>query len=156
MKQLISSFAIALLALGEAPQIAPPPMREGLWSVHVVSTANPGNEVTVRDYQFCRSHAYDEALERSSNSMPTCKKTFDTLEGNKRTLEVACQSLGSSIVTRGEIIYSGDTASHNTEHSTISPAIRGKASLDAVSDFRYVGPCPVGMKPGDKRQNPSQ
>ena len=48
------------------------------------------------------------------------------------------------LLTKVVYTYQGDTASHTEMHMNV-----GKSETVMIMDAKYLGSCPVGMKPGD-------
>jgi hypothetical protein len=142
--------AIALLFLiGTARAIDGPSLKEGFWSVHQVTTDNPGNKVTDGHYSICRNHAFDHHLDNAPKN-PNCNFTTDTMLGNKHITSGTCHTQSTTITTKSTGTYLGDTAVHVENISTYSPALLGHTTETMVIDFKYTGACPAGIHPGDR------
>jgi hypothetical protein len=141
----------ALLFAAEGAYAADPPaMKEGLWSIHTVSTDQPGNKKTEGTRSICRNHAYDERVRAmaAQKSATTCKTISENSSSGTITTETQCSVGGSVLRTKGIVTFSGDTA-HSETHSTYTPAMYGVSETTMVMDQKYVGACPAGMEPGD-------
>jgi hypothetical protein len=117
-----------------------PPLKEGFWSVHQVTTDNPGNKVTDAHYSICRNHAYDHHIESAAKN-PACTFSSDTMHGNQHIVSGTCHIHDTTITTKSTSTYLGDSAVHSETSST---------QETMVSDFKYTGACPAGIQPGDR------
>lgn len=127
------------------------PMKEGLWSIHTVSTDQPGNNKTDSTVKLCRNHAYDDRVRTLANEQSTkssCKISENT-SGNTTTSETECAVAKSVLKTKGTVTIVGDTA-HSESHTTYTPAMYGTSETTMVMDQKYLGPCPAGVEPGDR------
>jgi Protein of unknown function (DUF3617) len=129
----------------------PPPLKAGLWSIDIEMTGNPGNDRKTQSFNVCRSHASDEQQELASKSNPACSTTVDKFRGSKRTYSASCHINGVDITMQTITTYSGDTATSATDHITFNPAVQGHTSVDGIENDRYIGPCPAGLKPGQRQ-----
>jgi hypothetical protein len=136
MKKLMTISAAAFL-LSIARAADPPPLKEGLWDVSGESIVNPGGKKTEFNYQLCRNHAYDKAMDALVKNAPGCTTSFDDLGGGRFASASSCSAEGTLIVSKGT-------------YATYTPAYRGKTDERVLQDQRYVGDCPAGMKPGDR------
>jgi hypothetical protein len=80
-KMLVSAVAVLFLALANAAN--PPELKEGLWSVHSQSVANPGNKKSDETYTLCRNHAYDQSVQALAKSMKGCTTVSEGFQGGK-------------------------------------------------------------------------
>jgi len=129
----------------------PPPVKEGLWSLHTVSTDNPGNKRTEGTRSLCRNHDYDTRIREQAETRQkqNCKPLAKTSSGNTFTEESECTMMGSVITSKVVATFTGDTAIHSETHATYKPALHGIAEMTLIMDQKYVGACPAGMEPGD-------
>jgi hypothetical protein len=138
---------VALFAMGTDD----PPLKEGLWSLHTVSTYGDGSK-TDDTTLICRSHAYEEYVKGlSAEALKMCKTT-ETVHGNTRTQESACKAAGITILVTETSTYTGDTAIHSEQHSKYSPP-QPKMTDSTIREHKYLGPCPANMKPGDTKDS---
>ena len=153
MKTSVLSAAVTLFTLGAGTTADIPLLKEGLWSAHVVTTGNPGREVKQQTFSICRSHDSDRAEEiAGTTSLPVgCTKSPDVIQGNARSFSISCKNGDKSSITKSVVTYSGDIAFHVEAHTVFTPAVRGHITVDGITDEKYVGPCPAGLKPGQKR-----
>ncbi len=129
----------------------PPVVKEGLWSIHTVSTDNPGNKKSEGTRSICRNHAYDTRIREQAEiqQKKTCKLVNRTSSGSTLSEESECTVQGSVIKTKGTTTFNGDTSFHSENHATYTPALYGTAETTMIIDQKYVGSCPAGMEPGD-------
>jgi hypothetical protein len=139
------------LAGGGVYAADPPVMKEGLWSIHTVSTDQPGDKKTEGTQKLCRSHAYDERVRAmaAQQSAKTCKTISENTAGGTMTTENQCTVGGSVLKTKAVVTFNGDSA-HSETHTSYTPAMYGMSETTMVMDQKYLGPCPAGVQPGDR------
>ncbi len=150
MIRQICTVAAALLPMLAARAAELPQVQEGLWEIHSQGIQNPGNKKTDSTHKLCRDHAYDLAALAMVKNMKGCTSTIESLGGGKFSADSQCTIAGTQIVSKGTATYQGATALHSETHTTYSPASDGKTDEVLIQDQKYVGSCPVGMKPGDQ------
>ena len=143
---MVFSLAIAAAGAGDAPEV-----KEGLWSVHTQTIENPGNKKTEGSFELCRSHAYDQSVRATAKAMKACTMTNESLQGGKYSSGTHCVVGGTTIESKGTTTFQGDTSTHSETHSTYSPAMGGISESTTIMDQKYVGSCPAGMQPGDRK-----
>lgn len=143
----------ALLLLSVARAADPPPLKEGLWQVHGQSIENPGAKMTEFNYQICRNHAYDNAMDALVKNAKGCTTSSDDLGGGRFASSSSCNVEGTLISSKGSFTYESTTSARSESYATYSPAFRGKTDERVVQDQKYLGNCPAGMKPGDRITN---
>ncbi|HUB79217.1 MAG TPA: DUF3617 family protein [Bryobacteraceae bacterium] len=144
----IAMTAALLLPLARATD--PPEVKEGLWSVHMQFTDNPGNKKTEGSYSLCRDHAYDQRARARAKQIPGCTVTSENSAGGKYTVEMRCVKMGSTIEGKSVTTILSDTTVHSESHSTTNPPLAGVSEQTVVMDQKYTGSCPAGAKPGDR------
>ena len=129
----------------------PPPVREGLWSIHTVSIDNPGNRRTEGTRSICRNHPYDVRIREQAEKRQKqyCKSTVQKSTGNGSTEESECTVQGSAVRSKVVTTFVSDASIHSETHATYAPALYGTAEMTMIMDQKYVGACPAGMQPGD-------
>jgi len=129
----------------------PPAMKEGLWSIHTVSTDQPGDKKTEGTQKLCRNHAYDDRVRAmaAQQSAKSCKAPIESSSGGTITTETECTVAGSVLKTKGVVTFNGDSA-HSETHTTYTPAMYGMTETTMVMDQKYLGACPAGVEPGDR------
>jgi len=142
---MLSAFGAMLLA----QDVASHNIKEGLWSQHLQFTENPGNKKRETTQTVCRTHAYDIWSRDRSKKRAGCKVISENSTAASYTIEMECTVQGSVIKSKTVATFSGDTAVHSESHSTQTPPLMGIAESTAISDDKYVGPCPAGAQPGD-------
>jgi hypothetical protein len=148
MKRILSTLLLA--GVGFAAD--PPSMKEGLWSIHMVSVDQPGNTKTDTTDKLCRSHAYDErvrAIAAQQSAKSSCKTISETTVGGTTTTENQCTVGKSVLKTKGVANINGDSA-HSETHTTYTPPMYGATETTMVIDQKYLGACPAGVEPGDR------
>lgn len=144
------SFSLAALLLSVAYAADPPKLKEGLWSVHSESAGNPGNVKTAADFNLCRDHAYDDLVRTRDKSIRGCTVASDNFADGKLTTEIHCKLMGVITETKTITTYQGDTATHSETEATYEPAKGGLTDQTTVTEQKYIGACPAGMKPGTR------
>ncbi len=147
---LAATLTIATLclpALADFPSM--PPVKEGLWKIHNVDTY-PDQPTQDTTYFLCRSHAYDDSVREKMKTIQShCVTSGDTTLGNKRSINTTCDISGYHTVSKATLTMS-DNFYHSETDSTIT--ISGHTSSDkTVQDQTYMGVCPAGMSPGDRK-----
>jgi len=153
MQRIVLAFAVTGLAILIAGPTDPPPVKEGLWTIHTETTNNPSGKKSEASYTLCRTHAFDEQMRASEKSMKGCSVVSENLEGHNYSSEIQCKAGATTISSKGTTTFKGDTAIHMEQHTSYSPAMGGVTDSTIVIDSTYTGSCPDGVAPGD-RTNP--
>jgi hypothetical protein len=155
MKTLAGLAAAALLlASSNVSAVDPPPMKEGLWSIHSQSVTNAGTPSSNAS-TICRTHAYDQKVREKMKSMPGCTTASETLQGNEYSMRFQCTVQGSVINSASTVTFT-DNSAHSEVHASYTPALQGVTEMTMKQDQKYLGPCPAGMKPGDIKPTDTQ
>jgi hypothetical protein len=149
MKISASLSAALLMSIGFANAADPPPLKEGLWTVHTLSTDNPGVRTRENTATICRNHAYDQHVHSIARSKTGCTTINETLLGGQYTVQMHCVVKGTVVESRGVTTYRGDTSAHSESHATFAPAMDGLTETSMIQDQKYLGACPAGLQPGD-------
>jgi predicted homoserine dehydrogenase-like protein len=149
MKKPAFAVLALLTAITSANALNAPALKEGFWSVHTVTTTNPGNKVSDGKYSICRNHAFDQHAEAAGKNM-NCNIKSDSMQGNKHIVEMTCHVGPTTIVSKSVGTYQSDTSVHNETTASYAPAFMGNTLETMVMDFTYVGSCPAGVQPGDR------
>jgi hypothetical protein len=149
----VLAAGITLTAAGQAGDARTgdaPELKEGLWLLQTVTTTLPGNKKSVEAVTLCRNHAYDAYANAMALMQKDCtvKRNF---QGDTMSLDGTCTVKGSTVLSKGSMKMSGDTAAHSETHTTYTPALRGVVESSLVQDQTWLSSCPAGMKPGDQR-----
>jgi hypothetical protein len=141
---------IALLCLLASAYAADAPaIKEGYWTVHTITTDNPGNSVSEGKYSICRSHAFDHFLDTRPKPAG-CTTKADSFQGKQHIVEMVCK-LGPTVLTNRDVsTYVSGTSIHSESNATYNPALEGHTSEKLVMDFTYAGACPANIQPGDR------
>jgi len=139
---------LAIIAVRAADQ---PALKEGYWSIHTVSTNQPGNQKTEGNQTICRSYEYDQHAREAAkkNAAKTCKTISETTSGSTTITESECTMAGSVLHSKATVTAAGDTAVHSEIHTTNTPAMYGVSESTMIMDQKYIGACPAGVEPGD-------
>jgi hypothetical protein len=150
MKRLMVAPIAFVYVAAVAIQADPPSLKEGLWSIHTVSTSQPGDKKTVGMRSICRDHAYDDRVRAQAKAQAaTCKSHTENDSGSKYESESTCVVRGTTIHVKGITTASGANATHTESSTTYNPAFYGISATTMIMEQKYVGACPVGMEPGD-------
>lgn len=154
-KSLVCLIAALAIPAG-APRAADyPELKEGLWQIHMQFLDAGGKVTSDASSQVCRSHAYDKATEDKAHTMmgKFCSPPNESLSGDTFTSEISCKTpdSASTSVTKSIATFSGDTAAHTESHTTYTPAYSGMTAESMIQDQKYLGSCPSGMQPGDRK-----
>lgn len=140
---------VASIGMAGADEFKAPPMKDGLWETHSLRT-HEGKTVTDSSVKVCQS----QELTKSTQSMgdevrkrDQCASTVSQPSANTYVEESRCaKGANAGSVTKVIYTFQGDTNSrmemHIHEHNDKSETVM-------VMDMKYLGSCPVDMKPGD-------
>jgi hypothetical protein len=149
MKKPLVVVIPVLLLFGTAYALDTPPMKEGLWKLHMVTTS-PNAAPMDMTYTICRNHAYDNSIHQMVEKKTGCSINADSISGSKRTYSSSCKVGATTIMSSAVVTWSGDTHFHTETHTTYTPAFSGMTQSTMIQDQTYVGSCPAGMSPGDR------
>jgi hypothetical protein len=149
-KRIFVYAAGLLLPIGLTLAANEPSMKEGLWTVHTVSTNNPGNTKSEGTISICRNHAYDESVEAAAKTKRGCTTVSESFEGGKRSVVMHCTVATTAVDTKAVTTFDGENAAHSEVHATYTPPLAGISEMTMVQDQKYMGACPAGAQPGDR------
>lgn len=151
-KPVLTAACLLLFGIAHAADFPDmPPMKEGLWKIHMVDTA-PGQKPTENTYLFCRDHAWDQHTRQIAQKfLASCTTTIDTKSGNTRTAVMSCKIANSTITTKSTLTTTGDTQYHSESSTTFTPPLNGQSQSTMIQDQTFVGACPANMQPGDRQ-----
>jgi hypothetical protein len=148
-KTAVAALTLLLTAAAYADFPDMPPMKEGLWKIHMVDNTT-GQKPTDTTYSLCRDHAWDQqARQLSQKVLSSCTTSSDVKSGDTRTMVTSCKVAGTTITTKSILTSRGDTYFHNESFSTFTPPLYGQSQDSMIQEQTFVGACPAGMKPGD-------
>jgi hypothetical protein len=150
VKKTFALLSILLPAFAATAADNAPPLKEGLWSIHMHTVDNPGNKASDNTYSLCRNHAYDDHARALAKEVKGCNTVSEASQGSKYITEVRCTVGTTAIATKGIVTFDGDTAAHSESRATYTPAMYGKTETTMVMDQKYTGACPAGAQPGDR------
>ena len=91
-----------------------PPMKEGLWKTHMVSTDQPDGKKTESGSSLCRNHEYDAHVhEKSKSTLAECKVKANSWTGNVKTVDTECTVGGTVVRTKGTITINAENSVHS-------------------------------------------
>jgi hypothetical protein len=152
MKTATPIAVVLLLGSATVYAIDPPPMKEGLWTIHNQSSNDPGGQKVDQTSTVCRSHAYDQHVLQEAKRMKGCKTLSESLNGSEYSVHTQCKLANTVVDSRSTVIFRGDSAAHSESHATYNPALGGISEMTLIQDQRFVGSCPAGAQPGDITQ----
>jgi hypothetical protein len=137
----------ASISVAGADEYRPPPQKEGLWEAHSVRTA-AGKTASDTSVKMCQSKQLtqqSEAFSKELRQKNQCTSVITQHTGDTVVEESHCAK-GPNAGSVTKVIYShiSDSASHMEMHTQI-----GGVESVTIMDMKYLGSCPVGMKPGD-------
>jgi hypothetical protein len=137
----------AWIAIAGADEIKPPPTKEGLWETHSTQTQH-GKTVSDTSVKMCQSKELTKSMQSDAEELRKkneCTSGLTRPSPNTYVEQSRCaKGPNAGSVTMVVYTYLGDTASHTEMHLDV-----GKAESLMIMDAKYLGSCPVGMKPGD-------
>ena len=150
MKRISFFPAPIILLLGSALAADAPPLKEGFWSIHSVSTDQPSGKKREVTRSICRNHAYDDHVREMAKKIPaTCKTISETSTGGTTTTETECTVQSTVVHSKTTVTAASETATHLETHTTYTPPLGGMSESTMVMDQTYTGACPDGVEPGD-------
>jgi len=150
MKRISFFPAPIILLLGSALAADAPPLKEGFWSIHSVSTDQPSGKKREVTRSICRNHAYDDHVREMAKKIPaTCKTISETSTGGTTTTETECTVQSTVVHSKTTVTATSETATHLETHTTYTPPLGGMSESTMVMDQTYTGACPDGVEPGD-------
>ena len=139
-----------MLLIGAAIAADAPPLKEGFWSIHSVTTEQPSGKKREVTRSICRNHAYDDHVkELAKKTAPTCKTIGENSSGGSTTIETECSVQNTVIHSKTTNKIVSETALHSETHATYEPALAGMSEMTMVMDQTFTGACPAGIDPGD-------
>jgi Protein of unknown function (DUF3617) len=140
-------ISLAFIGVTGADEFTPPPMKDGLWTVHTRQTQQ-GKTVQDLSMKMCKAKETLNPMraagaeERTKNE---CTAKINRPASNTVIEEDHCaKGPNAGVVTKMTYTYQGDTAYH------MEMLLNAKDTATVmVMDGKYLGSCPAGMKPGD-------
>jgi hypothetical protein len=144
---LLVAALSASIGISDADEFKPPPMKDGLWETHSTQTQQ-GKVVFDTSIKMCQTKELTKSMQSGGEEIRKkneCTSAVTQSSPNAYVEESRCVK-GPNAGTATKVIYTfqGDTASHMEMHMN-----GGKAETVLITDSKYLGACPVGMKPGD-------
>jgi hypothetical protein len=140
---------VACLTVVSAANADPFPHRKpGLWQTTLILS---GTKMPPMVSKFCIDAATESALTNFGQDAmkDMCSKRDVHVVGGNGTIDTVCKIGGSLQTTHTVVSFVANTAYHSEIHSHMVPPLYGKSDSLTISDARWTGPCPPGMKPGD-------
>jgi len=144
-------FGVVMLGLcagvAFADEFNPPPMKDGLWETHSVSTQAGKNtsEITIKMCQTKELTQSSQAMSQELRKRNECISTVVQRSGNTTVVESRCaKGNNAGQVVRISYSITGDTALRMEMHQQ-----KGGAEQTTVVDSKYLSSCPAGMKGGE-------
>lgn len=141
------ALAAASIGIAGADDFKPPPMKDGLWETHSTRTQQ-GKTVFQWSMKICQSKETTKAAQSMDDDMKKqnqCTSVVSQPSANTIVEDSRCAK-GSNAGSVTKLVYThqGNTASHTEIHMKT-----GDTEAVTITDMKYLGSCPAGMKPGD-------
>ena len=137
----------AYIGISWADGFKPPPMKDGLWETHSTQIQQ-GKRVFDTSMKMCQAKAVTKSMQSSGEEIRKqnrCTSTVTQPSPNTYVEESHCaEGPNAGTVTKVIYTFQGDTASHVEMHMNVD-----KVETTMITDSKYLGACPAGMKPGD-------
>jgi hypothetical protein len=137
----------ASIGIAGADEFKLPPMKDGLWETHSAQTQE-GKTMFQVSAKMCQSKETTKAAQSTSDDMKKrnqCTSVVSQPSADTFVEDSRCaKGPNAGSVTKLIYKYQGDTASHTEIHMKM-----GKTEAVTITDMKYLGSCPAGMKPGD-------
>jgi hypothetical protein len=148
MQRTLLLLLATLVAAGAAQADDQLQRKSGLWELKRTSTVGGGQ---TRTYQMCIDKSSDDALNPLADGSPgdKCKTSSMQREGDKLTIDAAC-NLSKSVATTHAVITGSFDSAYKVESKTaFAPPLRGHADGTSVLEAKWTGACKEGQRPGD-------
>jgi hypothetical protein len=150
-KKLIFAMVGLATLIGSASAADRPQIKEGLWQIRTQTIDNPSNKKTEGTVMLCRDHDFDKSAEALAKNVKGCTTISESFAAGKFSSETRCEVASTVIDSKGTVTFQSDTAAHSETHVTYTPALYGNADETMIQDQTYLGDCPAGMQPGDRK-----
>jgi hypothetical protein len=153
MARIAILAGLAALVTAQSVQADPWPHRKpGLWQSTTTIGGSPMGPINSK---FCMDLATEAALTNFGREAgKACSGAQIHMSGNTGTIDATCKFGSMTSVSHTVITFYGDTAYRSEIHSRVQPPPKfGNAEHTTISESKWVGPCPAGMKPGDLVMN---
>ncbi|MGD2081475.1 MAG: DUF3617 domain-containing protein [Chromatiales bacterium] len=104
-RKLVPSLVLACLTAGAS---AGPNMRPGLWET-TVRTEMPGMPIAVPPVTTSSCVRETEVVPQTEQPGQECEMTDQSVDGDRVSWQIRCNSQGTTMIGNGEITYAGDT-----------------------------------------------
>jgi hypothetical protein len=143
MKSL-ALVAALYIPLGMLSAEEAPPLKDGLWSISTQYVEHPTGNRGQMLISVCRNNAYDK---QSATKPAPCKVLRSGKVNGVWTKDSECS--GTNVFTTITKTSSDERSSHVETHVFFRPPSLGREENVAITEEKYVGPCPAGVNPGD-------
>jgi hypothetical protein len=144
---LLVAVLSASIGIVGADEFKPPPMKDGLWETHSTQTQQ-GKTVFDTSIKMCQAKELTKLMQSSGEELRKknkCTSAVTQPSPNTYVEESRCaEGPNAGSVTKITYTFQDDTASHMEMHIN-----EGKSETVMITDSKYLGSCPAGMKPGD-------
>jgi hypothetical protein len=147
MKTQLIIGCLGCLAIGAwAAEVAIPEMKDGLWESRTQRTVQ-GKKLDVT-MKICHSSEAQQSMKATGDEVRKanqCTEVVTQTSPTTYTSESRCaKGVLAGSVTKLVYTLEGDLAYHMEVHS-----MQGQDDTLTITDSKYLGSCPAGMKPGD-------
>jgi hypothetical protein len=148
---LVPGCTLALLA-GIALAVDAP-TKDGLWSIHIVSTITSTGTTKPKPTDVTMSRCQNKSVPLQLPGDPPkgaeCKEISKSSTGSTRFFEMQCTQNGRTTRVKETVTMKGENEAHTITDSTMEPPMGGMSGMKLVGAWKYLGACPAGVKPGD-------
>jgi len=136
MEKKLILLLVAVLILFSAPACAGPDMQEGSWEITIVSEiSGMAMQMPAQKHTQCLSKM--DLIPKDPQAPQNCDVIEQRIDGNMVSWTMECSSGGVKTVSKGSIVYIGDSFS-----GSVDIAIGGTdMKVDSTMTGRRLGPC---------------
>jgi hypothetical protein len=149
---LFAAFSV-LLVIGAVYAGDAPVIKDGLWSIHTVNTITSAGNAVPKTTEVTLSRCQDKGTPLQIPGNPPkkaeCKVISKGSNGNTRFFDMQCTQKGLTTRVKETVTMKGENESHTITDSTFDPPMKGVSGMKLEADWKYLGACPAGVKPGD-------
>jgi hypothetical protein len=146
MKTVFAVAALLVLSCVRADEFEPPYFKDGLWQANTSRTSE--GKTTQTSMKLCQNHETqkkDRDFSASLRKRSQCTFKVSHPTANSYVTEDQCAAGPSPASTsKTTITFQGDTTYRMEMHR-----VAGTRESIMIIDAKYLGSCPVDMKPGD-------
>lgn len=148
----LAAPAMLLLATTVALAQDAPRLKPGLWDMKSTFDGGRRGPMTMA-MQTCHDETTQRAQWNPAQNAPgqTCSDVRTRRDGAAFVVEADCQREGSTVRSVMRTTMQGDTAFSMNGTITYTPPLKGREKDTIQLEGKYLGACPAGMKPGERK-----